>query len=161
MIGDTITMGENLKFTGVPQFSPDLFALVDLKNPIKMKQLQKGVEQLAEEGTSQVFRRKYNSDLILGVVGRLQFEVVKFRLLNEYGADAIFSNLAYTCSRWYRSDKIDELEKFENFYRDHIVFDVRNSPLILFKNDWEQNYVQGKHPDIKFYSSLINYERDA
>lgn len=161
MIGDTITMGEKLKFTGVPQFSPDLFALVDLKNPIKMKQLQKGVEQLAEEGTSQVFRRKYNSDLILGVVGRLQFEVVKFRLLNEYGADAIFSNLAYTCSRWYRSDNAAELEKFESFYRDHIVFDVRGYPLILFKNDWEQNYVQGKHPDVRFYSSLINYERDA
>lgn len=161
MIGDTITVGEKLKFTGVPQFSPDMFALVDLKNPIKMKQLQKGVEQLAEEGTSQVFRRKYNSDLILGVVGRLQFEVVKFRLMHEYGADAIFTNLPYTCSRWYRSTDAVAFEKFETFYRDQIVFDVRGYPVILFKNDWELNYVAGKHPDVQFYSSLINYEKDG
>jgi peptide chain release factor 3 len=159
MIGDTLTSGENLKFTGIPQFSPDLFALVDLKNPIKMKQLQKGVEQLAEEGSSQVFRRKHNSDLILGVVGRLQFEVVKFRLLNEYGADAIFTNLPYTASRWYRCGDKDALAKFENFYGSQIVFDVRDYPILLIKNEWEQKYVQEKHPEVTFYSSLIAYER--
>lgn len=160
MIGDTITVGEKLKFTGIPQFSPDLFSLVDLKNPIKMKQLQKGLEQLAEEGTSQIFRRKYNSDAILGVVGRLQFEVVKFRLLHEYGADAIFSPLPFTCSRWYHCDDRAELEKFESAYRTQIVQDVRDYPMILFKNDWEQNYVGEKHPAVKFYSNLITYEQD-
>lgn len=161
MIGDTITMGENLKFTGIPQFSPDLFALVDLKNPIKMKQLQKGLEQLAEEGTSQVFRRKFNSDSIIGVVGRLQFEVVKFRLLHEYGADAVFTAMPFTCSRWYHCEDEKDLDQFESFYRDQIVYDVRDYPMILFKSDWEQNYVQEKHPAVRFYSSLLNYEKDV
>lgn len=160
MIGDTLTEGEELKFTGVPQFSPDMFSLVELKNPIKMKQLQKGLEQLSEEGTSQVFRRKYNSDSIIGVVGRLQFEVVKYRLLNEYGADAVFSTLPYSCSRWYRCADRDQLKKFEDYYTERVVTDVRSYPMILFKDDWEQGYVQEKFPDIKFYSSLINYEGD-
>ncbi|MCP5464090.1 MAG: peptide chain release factor 3 [Deltaproteobacteria bacterium] len=160
MIGDTLSSGEALRFTGVPQFSPDLFSLVELKNPIKMKQLQKGLEQLAEEGSSQLFRRKYNSDNIIGVVGRLQFEVVKYRLLNEYGADAIFTSLGYSCSRWYRADDPKVTEKFEEYYQNQIVFDVRGYPMILLKDDWEQNYIQEKNPEIRFFSSLLNYEAD-
>lgn len=160
-IGDTITMGEEIKFTGIPQFSPDIFSLVELKNPIKIKQLQKGLEQLSEEGTSQLFRRKYNSDNIIGVVGRLQLEVVKFRLLNEYGADAVFLPMNYTCSRWYHGKDKKELEGFETYYRDHIVYDVRGYPMILFKNDWEEGYVREKRPQIQFYSSLINYEESC
>lgn len=159
-IGDTVTMGEDFQFTGIPQFSPDLFALVELKSPLKMKQLQKGLEQLAEEGSSQIFRRKYNSDTIIGVVGQLQFEVVKYRLLNEYGAEAIFTNLPYTVSRWYRSKDRDALEKFEDFYRNQIVYDVRDNPMILLKSDWEQQYIADKNPEIKFYSNLIKFELD-
>lgn len=158
IIGDTITQGEKLSFTGIPQFSPDYFSLVELRNPIKMKQLQKGLEQLSEEGTSQLFRRKYNSDSIIGVVGKLQFEVVKFRLLHEYGADALFTPLDYSCSRWYRCEDRDELEKFENHYRNQIVFDVRGYPMIFLKNDWEQGYVEEKHPKLRFFASLMMYE---
>lgn len=161
MIGDTLTEGEALQFTGVPQFSPELFCRVELKTPLKMKQLQKGLDQLAEEGSSQVFRRKGTSDVFLGVVGRLQFEVVKYRLLNEYGADAIFTPLNYSCSRWYRSDDKKALEKFEDYYRTQIVFGAHGYPMILFKDDWEQGYVAEKCPAIKFYSSLLNYEADV
>lgn len=161
MIGDTITMGEQLKFTGIPQFAPDIFSLVRLNNPIKIKQLQQGLEHLSEEGTSQLFRRKYNSDMIIGVVGQLQLEVVKFRLLNEYGADAIFTPMPYTASRWYYSDDKKALEKFESYYREHIVFDVRDYNLMLFKSEWERNYIEDKHSDIKFFSSLLNYEQEA
>ncbi len=161
IIGDTLTEGENLKFLGIPQFSPDIFCRVDLKNPIKIKQLQKGLEQLSEEGTSQLFRRKYNSDSILGVVGRLQLEVVKFRLLHEYSADAVFGPLPYTCSRWYHSENKKEQDGFEEYYRDHIVYDIRGYPVILFKNDWEESYVREKRPDIRFYSNLLNYEQDC
>ena len=160
MIGDAITVGENLKFTGVPQFSPDCFSLVTLKNPIKVKQLQKGLEQLAEEGSSQIFRRKQNSDTIIGVVGQLQLEVVKFRLLHEYGADAVFHSMPYTYSRWYRSNDRKKQIEFENYYRAHIVYDVRGYPMMLFKSEWELNYILGKHPGMNFYSSLINYEQD-
>ncbi len=161
MIGDAITMGEALKFTGVPQFSPDHFSLVTLKNPIKIKQLQKGLEQLAEEGSSQIFRRKHNSDTIIGVVGQLQLEVVKFRLLNEYMADASFYPMNYTYSRWYRAAERKKQNEFENYYHDHIVYDVRGYPMMLFKSEWELNYILGKHPDVSFYSSLINYEQDV
>ncbi|HPQ82070.1 MAG TPA: peptide chain release factor 3, partial [bacterium] len=152
---------EKLKFTGIPQFSPDRFSLVTLKNPIKIKQLQKGLEHLAEEGSSQLFRRKHNSDTIVGVVGQLQFEVVKFRLLHEYGAEASFHAMPYTCSRWYRSSDREKRDGFESYYRDHIVYDVRGYPMMLFKNEWEMSYIQGKHPDMVFYSSLINYEQDV
>lgn len=161
MIGDTITMGEPLKFTGIPQFSPDRFSLVTLRNPIKIKQLQKGLEQLAEEGSSQLFRRRHNSDTIIGVVGQLQFEVVKFRLLHEYGADAVFHPMAYEYSRWYRCLDRKKQEDFESYYREHIVYDVRGYPMMLFKSEWELNYIQGKHSDLIFYASLINYEQEA
>ncbi len=160
-IGDAITEGEHLRFTGVPQFSPDLFARVDLKNPIKNKQLQKGLEQLAEEGTSQIFRRKYNSDAIMGVVGQLQFEVVKFRLLHEYGADAVFTPLPYTLSCWYHSEDKKVMEDFADYYRAHIVYDVRGYPMILFKTEWERDYIQKNQPKVKFFSNLIAYEAEC
>lgn len=159
MIGDTLTQGEPLKFLGIPQFSPDYFSLVLLKNPIKMKQLMKGLEQLSEEGASQLFRRKYNSDAIIGVVGQLQFEVVQFRLLHEYGAEATFSPLHFACSRWYRCGDPKAQEDFESYYRDQIVYDVRGYPVMLFKTEWEQQYVEEKNPALTFYDNLLNYEQ--
>ncbi|QQR81082.1 MAG: peptide chain release factor 3 [Deltaproteobacteria bacterium] len=161
MIGDTLTMGEVLKFTGIPQFAPDIFCRVELKNPIKSKQLQKGLEQLAEEGTSQVFRRKQNTDTLIGVVGQLQLEVVKFRLLNEYGADANFVPLGYEFSRWYHCKDKKIMEDFFRQYQSHIVFDVREYPVMLFKSEWEKDYIATKNPQVSFYSSLINYEQEA
>ncbi len=160
MIGDTLTQGEVLEFTGVPQFSPELFYRVELKNPLKVKQLNKGLEQLAEEGTSQLFRRKQNADLYLGLVGALQMEVAKFRLLQEYGAEADFHNLPYTVSRWYHGNP-EDMSKVWTMYQQQIVFDVRDYPMMLFKNDWEMNFVQEKYPSLKFYSSLINYEQEC
>ncbi|EKD42098.1 MAG: hypothetical protein ACD_73C00332G0001 [uncultured bacterium] len=159
MIGDTITQGESLKFTGIPQFSPDLFCRVDLRNPIKSKQLHKGLEQLAEEGTSQIFRRKNNTESILGVVGQLQFEVVKFRLLNEYGADALFEPLNYGVSRWFYAKDKKDLTAFHDYYESHIVYDVRGYPLILFRNEWERDYVANNNPKMLFYASLFAYEQ--
>lgn len=161
MIGDTLTKGEKLKFTGIPHFSPDLFCRVELKNPIKVKQLHKGLDQLSEEGTSQVFRRSYSSETILGVVGRLQFEVVKFRLLHEYGADAEFSPLPYTSSAWYLCKDKKILDEFESYYREQIVTDPRGYPMILFKSDWENDYIQKKYPAVNFYTSLLNFETES
>jgi len=160
-IGDTLTEGEVLKFTGIPQFSPDLFSRVELKNPIKNKQLQKGLEQLAEEGTSQIFRRKHTSELFIGVVGPLQLEVVKFRLLNEYGADAVFTPMNYAVSRWFHSEDPKAMEEFLRYYHSHVFYDVRGYPMIFFKNEWERDYILEKHPGFRFYSSLINYEQEC
>ncbi len=159
IIGDTLTQGESLKFTGIPQFSPDLFCRVELKNPIKNKQLHKGLEQLAEEGSSQVFRRKHNSETILGVVGQLQLEVVKFRLLNEYGADAVFVPLAYEVSRWYASKNKKTLDAFESRYSPNVIYDVRDYPLILFRNEWEKDYIATNNPEIDFYSNLMSFDQ--
>ncbi len=159
MIGDTLTEGEDLKFTGIPQFSPDLFCRVELKNPIKNKQLQKGIEQLAEEGSSQVFRKKHNTETILGVVGQLQLEVVKFRLMHEYGADALFNPLPYTVSRWIDTTDRKVMEDFISYHQSNVVYDVRGYPMILFKTDWEKDYIEGKNPQMKFFSSLLAYRQ--
>ncbi|MDL1870807.1 peptide chain release factor 3 [Deltaproteobacteria bacterium PRO3] len=160
-IGDTLTEGEALKFVGIPQFSPDLFSRVELKNPIKNKQLQKGLEQLSEEGTSQIFRRKNTSETFIGVVGQLQLEVVKFRLLNEYGADAVFTPMNYSVSRWFHAEDPKAMDEFLRYYSSHVFYDVRGYPMIFFKNDWEREYIQEKHPSFRFYSSLINYEQEC
>lgn len=158
-IGDSITQGESLKFLGIPQFSPDLFCRVDLKNPMKSKQLHKGLEQLAEEGTSQIFRKKHNSETIIGVVGQLQFEVVKFRLMHEYGADAVFSPLNYSLSRWFHTEDKKDLAAFISYYESHIVYDVRGAPLILFRNEWEKDYIATNQPKMRFYASLFAYDQ--
>ncbi len=161
VIGDTITQGEALHFVGIPQFSPDLFCRVELKNPIKNKQLRKGLEQLAEEGSSQIFRRKHNSETIIGVVGQLQLEVVKFRLLNEYGADAVFTPLNFEISRWYASKNKPALATFESQYAANILYDVRDYPIILLRNEWEREYIATNHPEIAFFSSLIQMKDSA
>ena len=157
MIGDTITQGEKLHFSGIPQFSPDIFCRVELRNPIKNKQLQKGLEQMAEEGTSQIFRRKHNSETIIGVVGELQLEVVKFRLLHEYGAEAVFIPLPFTASRWFHVADKPAAEKFFGYHHSAIVYDVRGYPMMLFKGDWEREYIEKENPKVTFCSSLLHY----
>lgn len=161
IIGDTLTEGEELQFSGIPQFSPDIFCGVGLKNPIKNKQLQNGLNQLADEGTSQIFRKKHNSDTIIGVVGQLQLEVVKFRLLHEYGAEAVFSPLPYTESRWFHLEKKNQMEDFIRRYHSSVVYDVRDYPMIMLKGQWEREYIERENPDVKFYSSLMTYENDV
>ncbi len=89
-IGDTFTEGEDLTFTGVPNFAPELFRRAVLKDPLRMKALQKGLSQLCEEGATQLFKPLRNNDLILGAIGQLQFEVVSFRLQDEYGVQCVF-----------------------------------------------------------------------
>jgi peptide chain release factor 3 len=160
MIGDTLSQGEAIQFTGVPQFSPDLFARVLVKDPLRAKQLVKGLEQLSEEGTSQTFHRKHTSEHILGVVGRLQFEVVKYRLLNEYGAESIFENLPYTMSRWVHHTDSKKMNEFLRFYHEQVVYDARGYPVILFKSDWERLYIEGKNEGFRFYASLMAREND-
>ena len=93
-IGDSFSEGESLHFTGVPNFAPEIFRRAVLKDPLRMKALGKGLDQLCEEGATQLFRPLRNSDLILGAVGQLQFEVVAFRLQDEYGVQCVFDNIA-------------------------------------------------------------------
>jgi peptide chain release factor 3 len=111
-IGDTFTEGEPLAFTGIPNFAPELFRRARLKDPLKMKQLQKGLAQLSEEGATQFFRPLMSNDLILGAVGVLQFEVVAFRLKDEYSVEAVFENVGVVTARWVHCADAKKLEEF-------------------------------------------------
>ena len=112
-IGDTFTAGENIRFSGIPNFAPELFKRIRLKDPLKMKQLQKGLIQLSEEGAVQVFRPLMNNDLIVGAVGVLQFDVVVARLKGEYNVDAIYEHVSVATARWVYGDerKVDEFRR--------------------------------------------------
>ena len=112
-IGDTFTDGEMLKYEGIPYFAPELFRRVVLRDPLKMKQLQKGVLQLCEEGATQVFRPMRNNDLILGAVGILQFDVASQRLKDEYNVEAIVEPINVYTARWIECDDALELKQFK------------------------------------------------
>ncbi|MXG37890.1 peptide chain release factor 3, partial [Escherichia coli] len=106
-LGDAFTEGEALKFTGIPSFAPEFFRRARLNNPLRLKQLQKGLQQLAEEGATQMFRPLASNDLVLGAVGILQFDVVAHRLEHEYGVDAIFEPHECSTARWLRGKQED------------------------------------------------------
>jgi len=123
-IGDTFTEGEVLTFTGIPNFAPEMFRRAVLRDPLRMKALQKGLSQLCEEGATQLFRPLRNNDLILGAVGPLQFEVVAFRLQDEYGVQCTFEPINVVSARWVvsaDSRKVEELrgKAFDNLAQDH------------------------------------------
>ncbi|MEO5596765.1 MAG: peptide chain release factor 3 [Lysobacteraceae bacterium] len=111
-IGDTFTVGEKLSYTGIPNFAPELFRRARLRDPLKLKQLQKGLAQLSEEGATQFFRPLMSNDLILGAVGTLQFDVVAYRLKDEYGVDSSFEPIGVVTARWVHCDDAKKLEEF-------------------------------------------------
>jgi len=113
-IGDSFTQGESLTFTGIPNFAPELFRRAVLKDPLKLKALQKGLAQLCEEGATQLFRPLVNNELIIGAVGPLQFDVASFRLQDEYGVECVFEAVNVVAARWVRcadTKKLDELKR--------------------------------------------------
>jgi peptide chain release factor 3 len=122
-IGDTFTQGERLTFTGVPNFAPEIFRRAVLKDPLRMKALQKGLSQLCEEGATQLFRPLRSNDLILGAVGPLQFEVVAFRLQDEYGVQCVFDPVAIYTARWIESADAGKLEEFRSRAHQHLALD--------------------------------------
>jgi peptide chain release factor 3 len=122
-IGDTFTEGEALHFTGVPNFAPEMFRRAVLKDPLRMKALQKGLSQLCEEGATQLFKPLRNNDLILGAIGQLQFEVVAFRLQDEYGVQCVFEPVSVAAARWVRGEDPNRLADFRDKARDHLALD--------------------------------------
>jgi peptide chain release factor 3 len=122
-IGDTFTEGEDLKFTGIPYFAPELFKLVRLKDPLKLKALQKGLTQLSEEGATQLFRPLINNNLILGAVGSLQFDVVAYRLKHEYNVDCVYEEVSVLTARWIYCSDNKMLEEFKNKLNDYLALD--------------------------------------
>ncbi len=152
-IGDSFSMGETLSFTGIPHFSPEHFMKVNLSNPLKSKQLEKGLTQLTEEGATQVFRTTATNNLILGVVGVLQFEVIKFRLLNEYNVEGVFEGVPYTCARWYHCEEKAVLKAFEQRYMTQVALDVEKKNIFLCNSTWDLDYAAKKYEGIQFYQN--------
>ncbi|MBL0690872.1 MAG: peptide chain release factor 3 [SAR324 cluster bacterium] len=152
-IGDSLTTGKNLDFVGMPHFSPEHFSMIKLNDSFKSKQLTKSLQQLSEEGAVQLFRSVYQARYFLGVVGRLQFEVIKFRLLNEYNVDCDFINLPYKIARWYKADTIDVKQEFEENYTNQIFKDRAERDIFLAKSKWELNYILDKYPTLKFFDN--------
>ncbi|HJT97247.1 MAG TPA: peptide chain release factor 3 [Rhodanobacteraceae bacterium] len=130
-IGDTFTEGESLAFTGIPNFAPELFRRARLRDPLKMKQLQKGLAQLSEEGATQFFRPLMSNDLILGAVGVLQFDVVAYRLKDEYGVDAAFENVGVVTARWVRCNDAKKLEEFREKNAMNLALDAAGELVYL------------------------------
>ncbi len=150
-IGDSLTEGEkSLHFTGLPNFTPEHFMRVVLKSPLKGKQLIKGLVQLSEEGATQVFKPFTGGDLILGAVGTLQFDVVKFRLQNEYSVEGKFVSLPYTQAKWIQSNDENALIKLESEYGQDIAYDTNNKKVFLAKGDWWFDYIKKNYPGINF-----------
>ena len=150
-IGDTFTEGREIKFTGIPSFAPEIFQQITLKNPLKAKQLDKGLRQLSEEGTVQLFTRKTTSEKIIGAVGVLQFEVVKFRLENEYGVDGEFNNHFYIGVRWLKFNNEQIKSKFVEHYANSILFDIKDRVCFGYRNDWDLKLAMEKNPEVEFY----------
>ncbi len=149
-IGDTFTPKEPLKFTGVPNFAPEHFRRVLLKDPLKMKQLQKGLIQLAEEGAIQVFRPLIGPDWIIGAVGMLQFEVTMARLLNEYGVHALSEPVDFGAARWVSAADPKKLAEFERANQTTLARDAEGFLTCFARNEWMLNFFIEKWPDITF-----------
>ena len=152
-IGDTFTQGEDLKFTGIPNFAPEIFRRAILKDPLRMKALHKGLDQLCEEGATQLFRPLKNNDLILGAVGILQFDVVAHRLKNEYGVECQFESISVATARWIESRDNAMLERFRAKAYDNLGEDQSGSLVYIAPTRVNLELAIEKWPEIEFHST--------
>lgn len=152
-IGDTFTQGEDLFFTGIPSFAPELFRRAQLKDPLKMKQLQKGLEQLCEEGATQLFRPFKNNDLILGAVGVLQFDVVAQRLKDEYKVDCQFEAVNVQTARWIQCDDDTKLAEFKKKAEVNLSLDHAGELVYIAPTRVNLQMTMEKWPEIEFLST--------
>jgi peptide chain release factor 3 len=149
-IGDSFTEGELLHFTGVPNFAPEIFRRAVLKDPLRAKALSKGLDQLCEEGATQLFRPLRNNELILGAVGQLQFEVVAFRLQDEYGVQCVFENIAIHTARWVSAQDQRKLEEFLTKAHDHLARDHGGALVYLAPSRVNLMLTEERWPGIRF-----------
>ena len=161
-IGDSFSEGEALQFTGIPYFAPDFFRTVRIRNPLKIKQLQKGLQQLGEEGAVQVFKPVSGADLVLGAVGMLQFEVVASRLMNEYSVDAVFEGTSINTARWVSCDDKKMLADFERSSAGaHLAHDAAGNLAYLASSAVNLKLVQERWPGVTFHATREHAVRIA
>ncbi|MGD9709531.1 MAG: peptide chain release factor 3 [Halothiobacillaceae bacterium] len=152
-IGDTFTEGENFAFTGIPNFAPELFRRAQLRDPLKMKQLQKGLVQLCEEGATQLYRPLINNDLILGAVGVLQFDVVAHRLKAEYNVDCTFEHVNVTTARWVECDDPKKLDEFKAKHEANLALDHAGDLVYIASTRVNLQMTMERWPEIRFLAT--------
>ncbi len=152
-IGDSFSEGEPLAFTGIPNFAPELFRRARLRDPLKLKQLQKGLAQLSEEGATQFFKPLMGNDLVLGAVGVLQFDVVAYRLKDEYGVDASFEPVQIATTRWIRCSDDKTLEAFREKNAFNLAIDGAGALVYLAPTRVNLQLAQERAPDIEFLAT--------
>lgn len=153
-IGDSLVEDGEFQFEGIPRFSPEHFVRVIDADPMKRKQLKKGLEQLSDEGAVQLFfdRQRMERDPILGAVGVLQFDVTRHRLLSEYGASVAFQSLPYVHARWIEGEA--DLDRFHRSGTSTCLLDVEGRPLVLFASDWALRCAAEDHPELNFLAAV-------
>ena len=152
-VGDTFTQGEKLNFTGIPHFAPELFRRIRLCDPMKAKALLKGLLQLGEEGATQVFRPLQSNDLILGAIGMLQFDVVIWRLKEEYGVDCSYENIAVNTVRWITCEDSEPLERFKRKCNEYLALDGSEHLSYLAPSIVNLNLTIERWPEIEFLAT--------
>jgi peptide chain release factor 3 len=158
-IGDTLTEGEDFYYTGIPSFSPEIFKEVVNKDPMKTKQLEKGLLQLTDEGVAQLFTQFGGNKKIIGCVGELQFEVIQYRLLQEYGASVQFNSVPFFKACWITSSDTRKIEEFTKFKSANIALDKDGHQVYLAQSEWFLNTERNNNPDIEFhFTSEIHKE---
>ncbi|HWS11402.1 MAG TPA: peptide chain release factor 3 [Rhodocyclaceae bacterium] len=160
-IGDTLTQGEPLGFKGIPYFAPELFRVARPRDPFKAKQLQKGLQELGEEGAIQVFETAYGNTLLLGAVGTLQFEIVAQRLAAEYKVDAIYDNANISTARWLTFPDEGIRRDFEREQAAALAADVDGNPVFLATNKYNLQVTMERWPKVGFHATREHGQRLA
>ncbi|HUR11598.1 MAG TPA: peptide chain release factor 3 [Flavitalea sp.] len=160
-IGDTLTEGESFYFTGIPSFSPEIFKEVVNKDPMKTKQLEKGLLQLTDEGVAQLFTQHGGNKKIIGCVGELQFEVIQYRLLHEYGASVQFNSVPYFKACWITCADPRKLDEFIRFKSSNIATDKDGHLVYLAQSEWFLNTERNNNPDIEFHFTSEIHKQTA
>ena len=152
-IGDTLTGGEDLHFKGIPSFSPELFKYIENADPMKSKQLNKGVDQLMDEGVAQVFTNQFNGRKIIGTVGQLQFEVIQYRLEHEYNALCRWEPINLFKACWIESDSQAALENFKRRKYQYMAYDKEGRDVFMAESEYVLRMAQQDYEDIRFHFS--------
>ncbi len=150
-IGDTFTEGEKLTFTGIPSFAPELFRYIENADPLKFKQLSKGIDQLMDEGVAQLFTSSLNGRKIIGTVGALQFEVIQYRLEHEYGAKCRYEPISIYKACWIESDNAAQLTDFKRRKHTNMAVDKHGRDVFLADTSYALALAQENFPDIRFH----------
>jgi peptide chain release factor 3 len=151
-IGDTLSQDGPIHIEEMPRFSPEHFARISVRDPLRRKHLDKGLRQLSEEGAAQVFYATTHAgpEPLVGAVGRLQFDVLLHRLKHEYGVEARLENMPYGHARWVTGDR-SEIDRLGGTAGRSLVFDAKNRPLLLFDSEWTMRHTVERHPDLQFH----------